>query len=195
MRCSPPRRPKIQITARNRHGRACPGHPRGPAATGRAIDLMSHTSPANPDWSSRSAALSGRAARLALNGGGNGLVEFHIDEALETVALGEAFREPLAMLIGAAADVGSHARYRERRSGVRGGGGGVRGRRKRRVIQNSLFRSETTRPSRDRTALLGPWIARLGSENRSFLVNRARGRQMLISLVKSAFIFFTTESA
>jgi hypothetical protein len=117
MRCSPPRRPKIQITARNRHGRACPGHPRGPAATGRAIDSMSHTSPANPDWSSRSAALSRRAARLALNGGGNGLVEFHIDEALETVALGEAFREPLAMLIGAAADVGSHARYRERRSG------------------------------------------------------------------------------
>ena len=47
--------------------------------------------------------------RLALNGIGDSLVEFHVDEAFQAVSLGESRRQPFAMFVGAAADVGGDA--------------------------------------------------------------------------------------
>ena len=53
---------RLRLRPRPKPFRARPGHPRGPAAAGHAIDSKSHTSPASPGWSSRSVGLSRRAA-------------------------------------------------------------------------------------------------------------------------------------
>ena len=50
--------------------------------------------------------------RFPLNRVSDALVALHIDEALQALALGEARDEALAMLVGAAADVGGDARKR-----------------------------------------------------------------------------------
>ena len=46
---------------------------------------------------------------FALNGVGDLLVEFNVDEPLEPVPLGESWHEPFAMFVGASTDVGGDA--------------------------------------------------------------------------------------
>ena len=51
--------------------------------------------------------------QFPLDGVSDALVPLHIDEALQAVALGEARDKALAMLVGAAADVGRDARIED----------------------------------------------------------------------------------
>ena len=95
------------LVAPNRHGRACPGHPRGAVAAFRLIvQRLVQIEPARIGIHYQLRLPGPRPVlhvRFALNRIGDPFVELHIDEAFEAIALGEAFDEPLAVLVGAAA--------------------------------------------------------------------------------------------